>query len=146
MNVSTVPVYVDIASITLPAGFAPMDSIMEESTALVELNGTVEGQTMLNRHNANDQPRSVINANKDFINYVRVNPKDNEPCQSVPVLMCTNVRSAFPKIGAICHAIIEENIDICILSEIWMDSTNPLHVNAIDRELEINGLLILGLG
>ena len=96
------------------------------------------------------------NGNKDFNNYVDVNPnigpltKNHDlpvinSSKSVaiipaPTLLCTNVRSAFPKADSITTEILEEGIDLAFLTEIWMDSSNPLHSNKLERLFEVHGL------
>ena len=64
--------------------------------------------------------------NKDFTNY--------------PVVMCTNIRSMFPKLDCLCSIIEEESIDIGFVSEVWMSETNPLHTQQLERKLHLHGL------
>ena len=54
--------------------------------------------------------------------------------------MCTNVRAAFSKIESITSEIKEESIDAAFLTEMWLDSSNPLHSNRLERLFELEGL------
>ena len=54
--------------------------------------------------------------------------------------MCTNVRAAFSKLESIATEILEENLDISFLTEIWLNENNSLHANQLDRMFEMKGL------
>ena len=65
---------------------------------------------------------------------------DNKLASEYPVLMSANVRSRFPKIDSFCSTLIEEAVDICFVSELWMVNNNPLHIRELERRSNLCGI------
>ena len=73
----------------------------------------------------NDDTSPVLIDNKDFTNY--------------PTVLSTNVRSVFPKLDCLCTTLNEEEVDIGFISEMQMSTSNPLHMQQLDRKLNLEG-------
>ena len=58
----------------------------------------------------------------------------------LPRIYLTNTRSLIPKINAFKNDVIEREIDLCLVSEIWEDNENVKHKTEIEKMLELEGL------
>ena len=64
----------------------------------------------------------------------------NKQSSLYPTLLYTNARSIMPKMECICSTIEQERVDISFVSEMWLQSTNPLHIRELERRLNLDGL------
>ena len=67
-------------------------------------------------------------------------PTSNKNSGYYPTLLCTNVRSLIPKLDCLCSTIEQEEVAIAFVSELWLQGSNPLHQQALDRRLNLEGL------
>ena len=59
---------------------------------------------------------------------------------NLPVVASYNLRSLLPKINSLKCDILERNVDIAFLQEIWEQSENTSHNNEIESMFELEGL------
>ena len=72
-----------------------------------------------------------------------VRPDKITSALSMPVVATYNMRSLFPKIGNLKTDILERNIQVAFLCEIWEKSENKMHQQEIENMLESEGLKYL---
>ena len=69
------------------------------------------------------------------------NKNDRFSCAlNLPTLATYNCRSLFPKLGNVSRDILERNIDVAFLCEIWEKKENKNHQLQIETLLETEGL------
>ena len=61
-------------------------------------------------------------------------------CLSLPVIAVSNVRSLLPKINSFKTDILEREIGLSLLSEIWEVKGKKKHISEVTKMLEIEGL------
>ena len=59
---------------------------------------------------------------------------------SLPIVATYNCRSLFPKVKSLKKDLLERNIDVGFLTEIWEQSNNSEHKYEIEKILEKDGL------
>ena len=59
---------------------------------------------------------------------------------NLPIVASYNMRSLFPKIQNFTTDILERNIDVAFVTEIWENAENINHQSEIDKMFEVNGL------
>ena len=61
-------------------------------------------------------------------------------CLSLPIISVSNVRSLLPKLNSFKNDILERNIGLSLVTEIWEVKGKKKHMSAIERMLEMEGL------
>ena len=61
-------------------------------------------------------------------------------CLSLPIISVSNVRSLLPKINSFKNDVLERNIGLALLSEIWQVKGKKKHMREIEKMLELEGL------
>ena len=61
-------------------------------------------------------------------------------CQSLPVVSVSNFRSLIPKVNHFVQDILEREIGVAIISEIWEKTKSKKHTFEIEKMLKIHGL------
>ena len=61
-------------------------------------------------------------------------------CQSLPVVSVSNCRSLIPKVNNFVQDILEREIGVAIISEIWQKTKSKRHSFEIEKMLKIHGL------
>ena len=64
----------------------------------------------------------------------------NETALSLPIVATYNLRSLFPKVNSLKTDILERNIDVAFLQEIWEDSGNEKYQKEVEKMYELDGL------
>ena len=62
---------------------------------------------------------------------------------SLPIIATYNMRSLLPKVNALKTDLLERNIDIAFLQEIWEDTENHSYRDEMEKMFQLNGLLYL---
>ena len=60
---------------------------------------------------------------------------------NLPIIATYNLRSLLPKINSLKTDLIEREIDVAFLQEIWEDSENNKYQFEVEKMFEENGLL-----
>ena len=88
----------------------------------------------------NDSLTSSLYNDSEPVNRVS-NKNDRFSCAlNLPTLATYNCRSLFPKLGNVSRDILERNIDVAFLCEIWEKKENKNHQLQIETLLETEGL------
>ena len=88
----------------------------------------------------NDSLTSSLYNDSEPVNRVS-NKNDRFSCAlNLPTLATYNCRSLFPKLGNVSRDILERNIDVAFLCEIWEKKENKNHQLQIETQLETEGL------
>ena len=61
-------------------------------------------------------------------------------CQSLPIVSVSNCRSLIPKVNNFVDDILEREIGVALLSEVWQKADNRKHRSKIEEMLKIHGL------
>ena len=75
----------------------------------------------------------------------KLQPSNDKPDKisaalNLPIVATYNCRSLFPKIRSLKKDLLERNIDVGFLTEIWEQTKNSDHKYEIEKMLELNGL------
>ena len=77
----------------------------------------------------------VVNTEKGNLKQDKVNA-----ALSLPIVATYNLRSLFPKIDSLKKDLLERNVDVGFLTEIWEQAHKSEHQFEIEKMLELNGL------
>ena len=68
------------------------------------------------------------------INYVQT-------AQNLSIVATYNLRSLLPKVNSLKLDLLERNIDVAFLQEIWEDRENVAYQSEVEKMFEIDGML-----
>ena len=80
---------------------------------------------------------------REKIKPVRVTVKRDKKlltCLALPKISTSNMRSLIPKVNNFKTDVLEREINLCLLSEIWEQKGKKKHMSEITKMLELNGL------
>ena len=78
--------------------------------------------------------------NSDTVNRARAKKDKFSTALNLPIVATYNARSLFPKIESFKTDMIERNISVSFVSEVWEKSEDKEHSLEVEKMLELNGL------
>jgi hypothetical protein len=61
-------------------------------------------------------------------------------CQSLPIVSVSNCRSLIPKVNNFVDDMLEREIGVALLSEVWQKANSKKHRSEIEKMLQLHGL------